>query len=596
MKNKRFTLLALLASLFIAGSAQIYNVAPNGGAGNEGNPSLNEFIVDKDTSMSEPLTFILEMDGLYILTDQLTGSNDITIKADDGGTFKPVIVMGVNSEGGAFNWNMGFFNSANLTLDGIQFMCANELHSRGGWANGGIQIAGGVNVTINNCIIDHQDAVFIAAWNGGVGNFTFTNNLVRFAGGPFATNWHGYVLDSKGGPAGDIHIENNTFLEGMASVFTMDGSRYIKSIFINHNTFVNQAVWPFSMMYAKEKVMTNNLFVNSGFGGLSISWWINNCVPEEGRGIVDYCEYNDGEDTISYTLGGATVSNPVEEERLWAVAYNNNHKTAGLKAWQESPSAELVSTDTANGGGWWVVADSPAGTNGAMNATTWARFDDDATYPYLFWDDNSVYAKDVTFSGYTTSDDDIVNFARGMVMDPDDSYAIVTDKGHWGVGPDQELTLPVDADEYTLDYSDEDLLCAAMGGYPMGDLNWFPTQKAAWETDADVEDYDAIVAAVKDGSLTLEDQCTTIGISLSSANVATTEVSVYPNPATGLTTIAADLDNATNVSAVVYDIVGNEVLTLNNTLTFDASELNAGTYIVNVKANGVSGSSIFVVE
>lgn len=580
MKIKTFTL--MLMSLFaIASYAQIVvDVAPNGL--DSSNPPLNEVILAKDTTNSEALVFILEPNGLYILSNTMRASNDITIKAGEGEGYKPVIVMGTNDEGAQNAWDMGFMTGDNMVLEGIQFMCANELHQRGGWANGGIQIKAGMNVTVNNCIIDHIDAAFIAAWAGGVGDFTFTNNMVRWAGGPYSGNWHGYVLDSKNGPAGDVLIQNNTFIEGMASVFTMDGSHYINSVMINHNTFVNIAVWPLTTPYAKEQLMMNNLFVNVGFGGLSISWWAGGSGDpgEEGRGIIDYDTFPEGEDTTTYLLHGETLSNPPETERLSLAAYNNNYITPEVKAWHESDKGLLSSVDTANGGGWWVKADAPPGSNGFMTQTMWGRFEDDATYPYLYWDtDHSTYTLDPGFTNYPTSEDDVIAFARYMCSDPDESYQdnLNFETGGWGIGPEgATLTFPVDEDVYDLSYTNAELLCAAYGGYPLGDLNWFPDLKAQWENDANKENYQSLVAAVKDGEIALSDQCAAVSVFEREVENAA-GINIYPNPATEL----LHIEGAEGELKTIYSITGQKLLQSREN-QINISNLRSGLYLIKI--------------
>lgn len=582
MKMKIFTLM-LMCLYAIAGYAQIeVNVAPNGLVAS--NPALDEVILEKDTTNSEALVFILEPNGLYKLSNTMRASNDITIKAGPGEGFKPVIVMGTNAEGGQNAWDMGFMSGDNMVLEGIQFMCANELHQRGGWANGGIQVKAGMNVTINNCIIDHIDAAFIAAWAGGIGDFTVTNSLVRWAGGPAAGNWHGYLIDSKNGPAGNILIENNTFIEGMAAFITMDGSRYIESIMINHNTFVNHAVWPVMTPYAKEQVMMNNLFMNTGFAGLSISWWKGGSEESdpgvEGRGIIDYSKFPAGEDTTNYVLNDVTVSNPPETERVSVVGYNNNYTTPKVKAWQESDKGLLSSVDTANGGGWWVKADAPPGSNGFMTQSHWARVSDDATYPYLFWDtDHSTYTLDPEFTDYPTSEDDVIAYARYMCTDPDTSYKALLnfEAGGWGVGPaGAVLTFPIDEDAYDMSYSNSTLLCAAYGGYPVGDLNWFPELKAQWENDVNKEDYETIVAAVREGTLELSAQCTASSIDDLEAD-RPSSIQVYPNPANDI----VHVKGAEGMQKTIFSITGHQVIqTTENHI--NVSELEKGLYIIRI--------------
>lgn len=69
----------------------------------------------------------------------------------------------------------------------------------------------------------------------------------------------------------------------------------------------------------------------------------------------------------------------------------------------------------------------------------------------------------------------------------------------------------------------------------------------------------------------------------------------YPNPFNSGTTIRYDIENADNVSLIVYDILGNKIVTLVNEyqqagihyVNFDASVLSSGLYIYRYSANNL---------
>ncbi len=116
-----------------------------------------------------------------------------------------------------------------------------------------------------------------------------------------------------------------------------------------------------------------------------------------------------------------------------------------------------------------------------------------------------------------------------------------------------DLSYPTDAQSYT----------AADGGYPVGNLNYFPDMKAKWENG------DII-----------------IGID-SPANVRNSGLRNYPNPFNSTTIIAYELEGSSNVSLEVYDITGRNVRSLVREFQ------SAGTYEVTFDAAGLPGGMYF---
>lgn len=79
---------------------------------------------------------------------------------------------------------------------------------------------------------------------------------------------------------------------------------------------------------------------------------------------------------------------------------------------------------------------------------------------------------------------------------------------------------------------------------------------------------------------------------------------VYPNPTSGTTIVDLSLEENAQVSIDVYNTVGQKVLVLanqgynagNHTVSFDASNLEKGIYLVNVKVNGQTTTEKLIVE
>ena len=118
--------------------------------------------------------------------------------------------------------------------------------------------------------------------------------------------------------------------------------------------------------------------------------------------------------------------------------------------------------------------------------------------------------------------------------------------------------------DFDLSYTNASLQTAADGGFPVGDLNWFPDQKAAWLL-TDVEDV-------------------TVGETLP------TEFSLnqnYPNPFNPNTVIEFSIPLKENVSLEVFNAIGQRVGRLVN------KELSAGNYKYNFDASNLSSGVYF---
>lgn len=112
--------------------------------------------------------------------------------------------------------------------------------------------------------------------------------------------------------------------------------------------------------------------------------------------------------------------------------------------------------------------------------------------------------------------------------------------GYWDQNPLSAMfyTAP---DSIDLSYGTEaTAYTAAEGGYPLGDLNWYPDKKAEWESGTPV--HQNTIATSQ--SFKLEQN--------------------YPNPFNPETVINFTIDKASDVSLTVYNLMGQKVRTLAN--------------------------------
>ena len=113
---------------------------------------------------------------------------------------------------------------------------------------------------------------------------------------------------------------------------------------------------------------------------------------------------------------------------------------------------------------------------------------------------------------------------------------------------------------------------AGTKGYPVGDLNWFPTKKTAW------------LAA--GGWTSVEQTNSEIPVSFNLDQN-------YPNPFNPTTKISYSIPKASQVRLEIYDILGSRIETLVNNMQnagnynvdFDASKYSSGVYIYRLITN-----------
>ncbi len=143
----------------------------------------------------------------------------------------------------------------------------------------------------------------------------------------------------------------------------------------------------------------------------------------------------------------------------------------------------------------------------------------------------------------------------GQATDPNDFDR----KGYAWLRDTLNCAYPTSAGVYT----------GATGNYPVGDLNWFPTRKAAWIANppSAVEAVDAVP-----GTFALSQN--------------------YPNPFNPSTTFQFSISKSSHVVLDVFNVLGQSVATLvDEAMTpgtyrvdFNASHLSSGVYLYRLKA------------
>jgi hypothetical protein len=429
-------------------------------------------------------------------------------------------------------------------------------------------------MTFDNCLVEHLNKDFIFVAGGGTNNNITLRNcyFVNMNGWPCRRS--GGVLDCFVG-LDTLLVENCTHINGQGSVYRL--RRYLppndlakfKRIIFNHNTFVDCAGYVFmNPGYQSNVSLTNNIFINCNIQCYA-PMLSNLDVGETDAGNLPM-------GLVSVYPDSANAAN--NTPRRFLCQDNLVHWDPSLANMDSILNANKV--DGVNNWRSQMII---------MNTRTDSMFKHLGPYsstPYLYLVTDTWKNQLPTFTDtkdlFTTQLANLRTFALATV----DTLSFVE-------LPDWRLTnthssdylksdwpIPVD-----LSYSDADLQTAGMGAFPLGDLNWFPTQKASWLTQRNQE-YATIAAKMGDPVAVHEPASVPATFRLDQN---------YPNPFNPTTIISYKLPISSLVTIKVYDVLGRELKTLINerqvggehSVRFDGSGLPSGVYFYRTEAVSV---------
>ena len=481
--------------------------------------TLNEAIAN-DTDRPDDRVYVLERGGVYPLTDVV--SNDgfvLRIKAADGDGVRPVIYPGQTDSG---SLGSRFFELLDDTyLTGVYVLGVAESGDQKGMA---FDLSGeGMRFVADSCVFEGGNSRYFEV-NAANTRITIQNSQVRNLVRPDNLS-NGRAIDYRDVPGDSLFIQNTSFLNVTGFVVrfgTGATSTALEHFIFDHNTVhttSNDLTDSGVGRRAVEYTVTNNLFVNVNGPGESPS--------DNPDGILQVAEF-DG-------------SGFVEADRSIRIAYN------GMFTSQE-------------------VLDYYQSRADAGDPIVPLQLIQPSSQEFI---DGSAQA---TAEGNLT---DPVDFQAPPRLDSYVAFLPVERDGtgdppFWAFGTDDDLfpveqPLPED-----LSYAETDVAyTAAEKGFPLGDLNWFPTLKALFDTGA--------FAVSSDGQP--ED------------GRAVALLGTYPNPSAGDVTVVLALGASAEVSVEVIDLLGRVVsATPSQTVaagdrqpvSLDVSDLSAGVYLARV--------------
>ncbi len=415
-----------------------------------------------------------------------------------------------------------------------------------------------LHLVFDNCIMERTLWAFVYSSYANC-NFTFKDcYFVNMSG---RTGRSGGVFDCFE-PQDTLLIENCTHVMAQGSIYSIKQYPFNR-IIINHNTFINCAGSVFANPGFQGNIsLTNNIFVNS------------NVHP------YDHCRHGDLIDPDPDRLPVGLVNvNPYSEDSANSTSrkflVQNN-----LVYWDSSldDCDSILNANKVNGSTCWESQMI------IMNSRTKKMFDDDYKYPFLVtdtWKNRMPHFADPK-DLFTKQ---LINIKEFVLEAADDNnYFVLPTWRLINIGIEKvvhpDWPIPID-----LSYSDADLITGGIGGFPLGDLNWFPDKKAKWSAQR-IAEYDKINDALNKGNLV------TAVHNQVNLPVEFQLKQNYPNPFNPSTTIVFSLPKSANTSLKIFDILGREVEILvegyitsgMHEVKFNAADLASGVYFYKLKS------------
>jgi hypothetical protein len=478
-------------------------------------------------------------------------------------TMQPPIISGPLGETMVGTYG-GMTINKDLLVKNVDLEIGNPSGNNGGWAF--FNFSGpNMRLQVENCIMEHT----WWTWVGGppaMSVVKFTNDYFVNLDGHSCRN-NGGVVDFNSGSAfqqDTLLVENCTHVNTQGTLYKFRTGYTVDRAIFNHNNFIDCAGYIIMNNGDQTNLsVTNNIYVNCQLQAYYVPYGVWDVGP--------------GPDTAGMGL----VNLRVDSSFTANVGTHGVYVDKNVTYWDPSLSdiVSTLNTNHINGDTNWLSQMI------TMNTRTEALFAEKTTYPLLT--NGKWISKKPTFANT-----DVLFGTQLAVLK---AYAIAcVDTGYkspltsWRQPSNPEASNFVHADwpiPIDLSYTDADLLTAGLGGFPIGDLGWFPTQYAAWKAQESAE-LANIQNVLDNGG--------------GSDAIRTTEQlpqefqlgQNYPNPFNPATLIEYSIPKTTFASIQIYDILGREVTQLVNemkqpgiySVRFNGGHLPSGIYFYAIHA------------
>ena len=394
----------------------------------------------------------------------------------------------------------------------------------------------------------------------------------------FHFRWYGravsFPFQSTGWHYDRLLFENTTF-SNMSRIVMQEGNEWSDNLHINHCTIVNSLDWLLQTNgWMRNASVTNSVFVNPKMIGLRV---VDVC--DEGQDLDDYqnglCDGDLDGGLIDFITPVDSFGFDVDftdADRQLFIGNNTYLYQDYMVDWFENCDPWCLERIQQRESDLLSQPNPMVGTS----VSAWVDSVDEngnKVFTTMNIDLATIYDIDPEFVEPATNQDTMLTF----VMYKWDANQDIDWSYRPNAGFNQTWPLPEN-----MNYANTQLQTAAMGGFPLGDLNWFPDQKPAWEAQRD-------------------DEWVTINNWLTTGNPGGTSIAEvpvvlpsgftleqnYPNPFNPSTAIEYSIPRTGDVSLKVFNTVGQEVATL-----FSGRQ-TAGTYQTSFNGKDLASGEYF---
>ena len=502
--------------------------------------ALNDAIAGDTTTTGDrvdPNTiYELERDGLYLLNGSVENIGfHLHLRAAEGAGHFPILQPGADMTG---NSSEAFAVRGDLTLESLYVVNVDDI---GGINNNMFRVqADGARIVVRDCFFEYttqslfrldSEAIKLYLTDSVARNLTNINNM-----------GNGRFIDTRGNTPDTLWVENNTMY-----MFTGAGLRHgggvIPFLHFNHNTIYNGGNQLLRSERGIKVRITNNLLINPTTNVAFVS------DDSTKRNIIQ--------------LDSLAVPGMTEADRDFVISNNNIAYTSTFTDYYESVDS-LEQAPLVNLQGRTFIESNPNIVE-ENNISEVVEFVD-APGSELLLQATILRIQDMDGDGMTP--DYRADADKNGTFD-ENGFPLL---GLSNPPRDFDFSYPNTAMSYT----------HADGGFPLGDLNWFPDQKAAWEEWLTTR-----------GTST-EDEIEVPGFFKLQGN--------YPNPFNPVTTIQFELDRPAVVTVEIYDLLGRKVQSLPattfaagpGTIRVDANDISSGMLLYKVQAQSSVGQEVLV--